>query len=155
MSSVTLCVVSLLTFRHLEAKHVTEDEFGELVGYDKSPLLPLLYAMSSASMGIQSIIFSKSVSLLLRAQLNGNNMLVHWQTYAFLGAFIFFATLWVNRLNHVRPPLPHFLISTPSAICNGPPFKTLLAHIPANWAGRSARRRRQARKRRVQYERLV
>ena len=104
VASVTMCVVSLLTFRYLEAKHVVEDALGDLSGYDSSSLVPLSYAVFSASLGTQSIIFSKSVSLLLRAQLSGDNMLVHWQTYTFLGAFVVFACFWVNRLNHVSPP---------------------------------------------------
>jgi len=87
-----LCLTSFVAFRYLEGKQ----KVGTSVD---GRLMPITYALFSGSLGTQSIVFSKSISLLLRRSLNGDNMLIFWQTYVFLFAFVFFAVFWVTRLN--------------------------------------------------------
>uniref|UniRef100_A0A061RQ90 Probable magnesium transporter n=1 Tax=Tetraselmis sp. GSL018 TaxID=582737 RepID=A0A061RQ90_9CHLO len=62
-------------------------------------LLPVSYALFCAPLGTQSVLFSKSVSVLLRTTLAGESQLGYWFTYVSLIAFVVTITFWVTRLN--------------------------------------------------------
>lgn len=99
--TLSVCVISLGLFNYIENQIAKNCES---VDYDDGYALPLTYAVYAGSLGTQSIVFSKSVSLLMRQQIQGTNVFVHWQTFVFLFAFLFFATFWVTRLNKARAP---------------------------------------------------
>lgn len=47
------------------------------------------------------MLFGKSLSLIIRAAVNGSGRLLHWFTYLVLVLFVTAATFWVTRLNKV------------------------------------------------------
>lgn len=64
--------------------------------------LPILYCLFSAIIGTQSVLFSKTLAVLLRATASGDNQLGKWFTWLVLPAFLLTAAFWVTRLNKVR-----------------------------------------------------
>ncbi|KAJ9529764.1 hypothetical protein QJQ45_014535 [Haematococcus lacustris] len=66
-------------------------------------LLPVSYSIFAALLGTQSVLFSKSVSVLLRATFSGDSQLDNWYTWVTLLCFILAAGFWVTRLNKVAP----------------------------------------------------
>jgi hypothetical protein len=65
-------------------------------------VLPVAYAVFSALFGTQSVLFSKTLSVLLRATANGNNQLTKWFTWVVIPLFLCCSVFWVTRLNKVR-----------------------------------------------------
>lgn len=64
-------------------------------------VLPISYALYSGMLGTQSVLFSKTLSTLLRTTLDGNSQLGSWFTWIILMLFIATAVFWVTRLNLV------------------------------------------------------
>lgn len=65
-------------------------------------LLPVSYSIFAALIGTQSVIFSKSLSVLIIQAFNGNNQLGNWYAWVTLLCFITAAMFWTIRLNKVR-----------------------------------------------------
>lgn len=74
---------------------------------DKSPRemgvwyrwLPIFYTLSSAVIGTQSVLYGKSMSLLLRTSLSGDNQANQWYTWMVVILFMSCACFWVVRFN--------------------------------------------------------
>lgn len=64
--------------------------------------LPILYALFSGIPGTLSVLYGKSMSLLLRTTLGGNNQMDKWYTYIAAALFILTAAFWMTRFNKVR-----------------------------------------------------
>jgi hypothetical protein len=64
-------------------------------------VLPISYAVFSALFGTQSLTFSKTLSVLLRATFSGNNQLTQWFTWVVIPLFLCCSVFWVTRLNKV------------------------------------------------------
>ena len=64
-------------------------------------MLPVSYATFSGMIGTQSVLFSKTLSTLLRVTLGGNSQLRSWFTWVILALFLITSTFWVSRLNKV------------------------------------------------------
>jgi hypothetical protein len=61
--------------------------------------LPLLYAITSAVLGTQSVVQAKCLSILLRATLDGDNQLTNWFTYFVLFYWLGATSFWLTRMN--------------------------------------------------------
>ncbi|CAD7699807.1 unnamed protein product [Ostreobium quekettii] len=72
--------------------------------------LPVSYALFSGLLGTQSVLFSKTLSTLLRTTLGGNNQLTSWFTWLVALVFICTATFWVSRLNKALKMFPALVI---------------------------------------------
>ncbi|KAJ7545952.1 hypothetical protein O6H91_08G017800 [Diphasiastrum complanatum] len=68
-------------------------------GYSWQILLPFCYAIVSGAVGTHSVLFAKSLSLLLRLTLNGESQIEGWFTYLVLVLFLGTAAFWMSRLN--------------------------------------------------------
>ncbi|GLI58597.1 hypothetical protein VaNZ11_000325 [Volvox africanus] len=62
-------------------------------------LLPVAYSVFSALIGTQSVLFSKSMSVILRLTFTGDNQLGNWYTWLALPLFLMTAVFWITRLN--------------------------------------------------------
>uniref|UniRef100_A0A383W012 Magnesium transporter n=1 Tax=Tetradesmus obliquus TaxID=3088 RepID=A0A383W012_TETOB len=80
-------------------------------------VLPLLYCLFSAIIGTQSVLFSKTLAVLLRATASGDNQLTKWFTWLVLPAFLFTAVFWVSRLNKGLKMFPAMVIVPMLQIC--------------------------------------
>ena len=74
------------------------------------PLLPVLYALFSALVGTQSVLFSKTLAVLLRATAAGDNQLKRWFTWVVIPLFLGAAVFWVTRLNKGLKSFPALVI---------------------------------------------
>ena len=63
--------------------------------------LPILYALFSALPGTLSVLYGKSMSLLLRTTLAGDPQFGKWYTYIAAALFILTAGFWMTRFNKV------------------------------------------------------
>mmetsp|Transcript_29842 Transcript_29842/g.65998 ORF Transcript_29842/g.65998 Transcript_29842/m.65998 type:complete len:724 (-) Transcript_29842:358-2529(-) len=73
-------------------------------------LLPVAYSIFSALLGTQSVLFSKSLSVLLRETISGTNQLGNWYTWVTLICFLISAGFWVTRLNKGLRMFPALII---------------------------------------------
>lgn len=62
-------------------------------------LLPISYAIFSGMIGTQSVLFSKTLSTLLRVTLGGNSQIQSWFTWVIIFLFLITSTFWITRLN--------------------------------------------------------
>jgi len=68
--------------------------------YGPPVLMPVLYAVSSALVGTQSVVQAKAFSELIELWISGQEMIwSHWFTYATLGYFGVTVAFWLYRLN--------------------------------------------------------
>ncbi|GMH45330.1 hypothetical protein BSKO_13287 [Bryopsis sp. KO-2023] len=73
-------------------------------------LLPVSYALFSGLLGTQSVLFSKTLSTLLRVTFGGNSQLDSWFTWIIILTFLFTSTFWVTRLNKALKLFPALII---------------------------------------------
>lgn len=62
--------------------------------------LPFMYAIPSAAVGSQSVLFAKCLSTLTRATIEGDNQLGNWFLYVMLLGMAMTQFLWLHRLNN-------------------------------------------------------
>ncbi|KAI5077899.1 hypothetical protein GOP47_0007723 [Adiantum capillus-veneris] len=97
-----VCLIILVSVNHMAYKKgraLIASCTDENMSRHWHTLLPFSYAMVSGIIGSHSVLFAKSLSVLLRQTLNGDNELDGWFTYAVLLMFIFTASFWMTRLN--------------------------------------------------------
>lgn len=97
-----VCLVILVTVNHMTFKRgriLMSSCTDEIVRKYWHTLLPFSYAMVSGIIGSHSVLFAKSLSVLLRQTINGENELDGWFTYVVLLMFICSASFWMTRLN--------------------------------------------------------
>ncbi len=63
--------------------------------------LPISYALFSGLLGTQSVLYGKTLSMLLRTTIDGDSQFDFWYTYLALVLFIFFAAFWMTRYSKV------------------------------------------------------
>ncbi|GIL54886.1 hypothetical protein Vafri_10566 [Volvox africanus] len=68
------------------------------------------YAIFSALLGSQSVLFGKSISVILRTTFTESNQLGNWYTWVVLPLFTFTALFWVTRLNKGLRMFPAMII---------------------------------------------
>ncbi|KXZ48891.1 hypothetical protein GPECTOR_24g180 [Gonium pectorale] len=68
------------------------------------------YSIFSALLGSQSVLFGKSISVILRTTFEGSNQLGNWYTWVVLPIFTFTALFWVTRLNKGLRMFPAMII---------------------------------------------
>jgi hypothetical protein len=68
--------------------------------------LPVCYALFSSIIGTQSVLFGKSVSMLLRTTLNGTSQLGYWYFWVSLLLFGLFACFWLTRFSKAMALFP-------------------------------------------------
>ncbi|PNH01815.1 NIPA-like protein 2 [Tetrabaena socialis] len=73
-------------------------------------ILPVSYAVYSALIGTQSVLFSKSMSVILRLTFTGDNQLGNWYTWVVLPVFFLTAIFWITRLNKGLRMFPAMII---------------------------------------------
>lgn len=73
-------------------------------------LLPVTYALFAALIGTQSVLFSKTLSVLLRVSANGDNQFGHWFTWFVIPMFLLCSIFWVTRLNQGLQQFPAMVI---------------------------------------------
>ncbi|GLC43081.1 hypothetical protein PLESTB_000865100 [Pleodorina starrii] len=73
-------------------------------------LLPVAYSVFSALIGTQSVLFSKSMSVILRLTFTGDNQLGNWYTWLVLPLFLVTAVFWITRLNKGLRMFPAMII---------------------------------------------
>ena len=91
-----LCAVALCRFFY--SSITRRIACGEAVP-NSNLYLPLLYAITSAILGTQSVVQAKCLSILLRATLDGDNQLVNWFTYFVLLFWLGATSFWLTRMN--------------------------------------------------------
>eukprot|EP00217_Crustomastix_stigmatica_P011127 CAMPEP_0183801924 /NCGR_PEP_ID=MMETSP0803_2-20130417/29086_1 /TAXON_ID=195967 /ORGANISM="Crustomastix stigmata, Strain CCMP3273" /LENGTH=341 /DNA_ID=CAMNT_0026046655 /DNA_START=62 /DNA_END=1084 /DNA_ORIENTATION=- len=69
------------------------------VHWTKRKALPFLYAIASAALGAQSVLFAKCVSTMLRTTIGGKPQLGAWFLYVFLVCQFTTQAYWLTRLN--------------------------------------------------------
>ena len=95
----------VLTFRYHSGSH--RQSGGEVPNTMWSRMLPLCFAASSGMLGTQSVVFAKSLSVLLRGSWHSPRQLLSSFFLANLVGFGVTAAFWVQRLNKVNATL-HF-----------------------------------------------
>lgn len=73
-------------------------------------ILPVAYSVFSALIGTQSVLFSKSMSVILRLTFTGDNQLGNWYTWLVLPLFLMTAVFWITRLNKGLRMFPAMII---------------------------------------------
>jgi len=73
-------------------------------------LLPISYAIFSGMIGTQSVLFSKTLSTLLRVTLGGNSQIESWFTWVIIILFLITSTFWITRLNKALKFFPAMMI---------------------------------------------
>ncbi|GFR43906.1 hypothetical protein Agub_g5040, partial [Astrephomene gubernaculifera] len=73
-------------------------------------ILPVAYSVFSALIGTQSVLFSKSMSVILRLTFSGENQLGNWYTWLVLPLFFLTAVFWITRLNKGLRMFPAMII---------------------------------------------
>lgn len=68
--------------------------------------LPILYALFSAVVGTQSVLYGKSMSLLFRTTFSGDSQLGSYYTWIVLIVFLLTATFWLIRFNKALKMFP-------------------------------------------------
>ncbi|GLI71133.1 hypothetical protein VaNZ11_016220, partial [Volvox africanus] len=68
------------------------------------------YAIFSALLGSQSVLFGKSISVILRTTFTESNQLGNWYTWVVLPLFTFTALFWITRLNKGLRMFPAMII---------------------------------------------
>uniref|UniRef100_A0A1D1ZR10 Probable magnesium transporter n=1 Tax=Auxenochlorella protothecoides TaxID=3075 RepID=A0A1D1ZR10_AUXPR len=68
--------------------------------------VPLAFAVYAAALGTQSIVYGKSLAMLLRKSLQGPTQLTHWYTYVALLLFLAFAAFWVVKYSEAMRRFP-------------------------------------------------
>ena len=94
LSMLVLLVVIVLCYRNMSNRV----KLGELVAHSNL-LLPLMYAVSSAIIGTQSVVQAKCLSILLRASLDGESQFGNWFMYFVLVAWLCSTSFWLTRMN--------------------------------------------------------
>lgn len=61
--------------------------------------LPIAYMLYAATIGTQSVLYGKSMSLLLRTTISGDSQAGHWYTWLVVVLFLGTAFFWVSRFN--------------------------------------------------------
>lgn len=94
-----LCVISYGIYQIGKRKvpHIAEKSAEEMGMWYR--WLPILYMLFSASIGTQSVLYGKSMSLLLRTTLSGDNQVGQWYTWLVVVLFLGCAFFWVVRFN--------------------------------------------------------
>jgi len=72
--------------------------------------LPICYATFSALIGTQSVLFGKSMSLLLRTTLSGDSQAGNWYTWVVVVLFLCTAAFWMIRFNKALRLFPVSII---------------------------------------------
>ncbi|GAB4817643.1 hypothetical protein N2152v2_004689 [Parachlorella kessleri] len=72
--------------------------------------LPICYALFSGLLGTQSVLYGKTLSMLLRTTVNGDSQLGFWYTWLSLLLFIFFAAFWLTRYSKALRLFPVSII---------------------------------------------
>eukprot|EP00798_Chlamydomonas_sp_ICE-L_P025205 gene25205-10848_t len=80
-------------------------------------IMPVAYSIYSGLIGTQSVVFSKSLSMLLRLSFNGDNQMKSWFTYVMLLCFLITAFFFMSRLNQGLGMFPAMLIVPLMQIC--------------------------------------
>ncbi|KAG2424486.1 hypothetical protein HXX76_014538 [Chlamydomonas incerta] len=73
-------------------------------------LMLVSYSIFSAMLGSQSVLFGKSISVILRTTFSGDNQLDNWYTWVVLPVFTITALFWVTRLNKGLRMFPAMVI---------------------------------------------
>ncbi|GAX78098.1 hypothetical protein CEUSTIGMA_g5540.t1 [Chlamydomonas eustigma] len=80
-------------------------------------IMPVAYSVFAALLGTQSVLFSKSLSVLLRMTVQGDNQFNNWYTWVTLICFFISAGFWVTRLNKGLRMFPAMIIVPLLQIC--------------------------------------
>lgn len=72
--------------------------------------LPICYALFSAIIGTQSVLYGKSMSLLLRTSMSGNSQAGCWYTWIVVLLFLLTAAFWMIRFNKALKLFPVSII---------------------------------------------
>ncbi|XP_024371631.1 probable magnesium transporter NIPA8 isoform X2 [Physcomitrium patens] len=95
---ILLCIVAVHHAIYRRGRQLTVSR-GEDPGSVWRMLLPYTYAVVSGAVGSHSVLFAKSLSVLLRSTLEGENQLDGLFTYLVFFLFAGTASFWMARLN--------------------------------------------------------
>ena len=110
-----LCILSYLGFlygkRHILAERQVDHSSSGAGAGPASPCaatrtrwqrwMPFLFSMYAALLGTQSVIYGKTLAVLLRTTLQGESQVDNWYTWFSLFIFILAAIWWGTRYNQV------------------------------------------------------
>eukprot|EP00890_Picochlorum_soloecismus_P005143 jgi/Picsp_1/562/NSC_00559-R1_protein len=102
-------VLTYLVYQ-LGKRRVKQVGAGESVGGAWYRWLPICYATFSALIGTQSVLFGKSMSLLLRTTLSGDSQAGSWYTWVVVVLFLCTAAFWMIRFNKALRLFPVSII---------------------------------------------
>ena len=94
-----LCIVSYLVYQFGKRKvpNIADKSPNEMGMWYR--WLPIFYTLFSAVIGTQSVLYGKSMSLLLRTSLSGDNQAGQWYTWLVVILYLGCACFWVIRFN--------------------------------------------------------
>ena len=93
---ISYLIVLLAKNRKKTELQIPSSKFNSFSGV----FLPICFSFVCAAFGVQTPVFGKSVSELLRITLFRNdNQFKFWFTYVLIALFFFFAIIWLVRLN--------------------------------------------------------
>lgn len=95
---ILLCIVAAHHSIYRRGRQLAASRGEDPVGVWRM-LLPYTYAVVSGAVGSHSVLFAKSLSVLLRSTLEGDNQLDGWFTYIVFFLFVGTASFWMARLN--------------------------------------------------------
>jgi magnesium transporter len=82
--------------------HGRSDARARAVSKSWNRLLPVSYALFAGMLGTQSVLFGKTLSLLIRTSIQGRNQLGTWFFWVVAALLVLTAAFWVSRLNKVH-----------------------------------------------------
>lgn len=90
-----LCIACTFVFRYYyHARTVLKKDL-----WKQSLIEPLSYVVSSAILGTQAVLQSKTLSMLLQVTFTTENQFLQPTIYIVLFTWLFFVSFWLNRLN--------------------------------------------------------
>ncbi|KAG6555611.1 hypothetical protein Mapa_002846 [Marchantia paleacea] len=97
--ALLILIVISQHFVYKRGRHLVMTRGEEAVGTFWRTMVPLSYAIVSGAIGTHSVLFAKSLSILMRLTLSGESQLDAFFTYLIFFLFLGTASFWMARLN--------------------------------------------------------
>ena len=96
---LVLCGISIVVLQIMYITLKQRERINKAVKHSEV-ILPIVYSISSALFGTQSVVQAKVLAELLAVQSNGDeNIFKSWFTYVTFGLWLLTAVVWLQRLN--------------------------------------------------------
>lgn len=137
--AIAFCILNTFVFRYYHhARTILNQDL-----WQHGFIEPLSYVISSAILGTQAVLQSKTLSVLLQVTFTQENQFAQPTIYIVLASWLFFVSFWLNRLNRglelfpplfIIPVLQVFFILF-AIVSGGIFFSEFVSFGPAEYAG--------------------